>query len=106
MRKEPFPVQTEHPATRKLERVHSDVAGPSRTPALHTRHTFAINFVDEYTGHSRVYTMARKSDAVKMLQRYIREVGKPEGVHRQSASINLVGIYLHTISPCVTFSRM
>ena len=77
MAKTPFPTSTRR-ATKPLQLVHTDIAGPIRTPSAIDGHIYLINFIDDYSRFIRVYTIKRKSQALDMLQRFIAEVGQPE----------------------------
>ncbi len=76
MVKKPF-TSNKNRATRKLERVYSDVAGPSRTKSLIEEHRYAINFIDDNTRYTALYTLKNKSDALKFFQKFIAEHGHP-----------------------------
>lgn len=75
----PYKERTDR-ATKPLELVHTDVHGPSRTLALYTGHQYAINFVDDFSRYTRVYTMKTKSEALDKFKQFIAEEGKPAGI--------------------------
>ena len=79
MSKKPFKRNTKR-ATRKFELVHSDIAGPMRTPTTLEGHVYVINFIDDFSRHTTVYTMKHKSEALQMFKRYIAENGTPENL--------------------------
>ena len=60
-------------ATRPLERVHTDVAGPI-TPTSREGHNFIINFVDEYTSMIFVYFLRAKSESHTALKKFLSDV--------------------------------
>ena len=76
MSKKPFGTATRR-ATRPLELVHSDIAGPMRTATAIDGHVYAINFIDDFSREVKVYTMKHKSEALEKMKKYIAESGKP-----------------------------
>jgi hypothetical protein len=73
MAKRPFKPSTRR-STKVLELVHSDIAGPMRTPTIFNGHRYVINFIDDYSHHTVVYTMKQKSEALTKMQQYIVEI--------------------------------
>jgi len=53
--------------------IHSDVWGPTRTPSEENDHRYAINFIDDYSRHIRVYTMKTKDEALNKFKQYIAD---------------------------------
>ena len=49
-----------------------------RTATAEEGHCYVINFIDDYSRHTVVYTMARKSDALNRFKKYIAKYGKPQ----------------------------
>ena len=76
MSKKPFSSAIRR-TTKPLELVHSDIAGPMRTPTAIDGHIYAINFIDDYTREVKVYTMKHKSEALDKVKQYIADSGKP-----------------------------
>jgi hypothetical protein len=76
MTKKPFK-SSERRATKPLELVHSDIAGPMRTPTANGGELYVINFVDDFSRHTKVYLMKRKSQALEKFKEYIADVGRP-----------------------------
>ena len=66
MHKSPFEGSTRR-ATKPLELVHTDIAGPMRVPSAFNGHHYVINFVDDFSRHIKVYTIKHKSDAFQKL---------------------------------------
>ena len=59
-------------ATKPLEFVHTDLAGPV-TPTAREGFRYAMSFVDDFSGSYFVYFLKNKSDAVKALERYLAD---------------------------------
>jgi hypothetical protein len=78
---------------RPFQRVHSDVHGPSDTLSL-GGNRYSIIFVCDYTGQKDVYFMKRKSQAVDMMELYLREVVRPSGHEIQFARFDNGGEYI------------
>ena len=89
MTKIPFNSSTRR-ATKILELVHTDISGPMRTPAAISGHKYAINFIDDYSRLIKVYTLEKKSDALKALQRFIAEVGQPQEMSLEIKKIGAI----------------
>lgn len=77
MYKTPFRPSTRR-ATKPLELVHTDVAGPMRVPSAVHGHFYVINFVDDYSQHTKIYMMKNKSEALNKFKQYIADVGPPQ----------------------------
>lgn len=71
---------TERKTTQRGQLVHSDVSGPHRTPTFGNKHVYAIVFVDDFSRYIRVYTMAKKSDAIERFKLYCAEEGTPDAL--------------------------
>ena len=67
-------------ASKPLQLIHSNVAGPMQTVTAKDGHCYIINFIDDYSQHTVVYTMARKLDALNRFEKYIAKYGKPQQV--------------------------
>ena len=76
MAKTPFQESTSQ-TTRPLELVHSDVEGPMRTPSFLENHKFAINFIDDYSKFTVIYTMKQKSEAFDKFKMFIADFANP-----------------------------
>ena len=77
MAKKPFTSSTTR-VSKPLQLIHSDVAGPMRTATAEKGHCYIINEIDDYSQHTVVYTMDRKSDALNRFKKYIAKYGKPQ----------------------------
>ena len=73
----PLPREAGSKASKKLERVYTDIKGPIE-PASINGYRYAITFVDEYTNHAVVKFMKFKSEALEKLKQYVAEEGVPE----------------------------
>lgn len=60
-------------AKKPLELVHTDLAGPMRTPSLEG-HRYAQSFTDDYSGTILVYFLRSKSDTVKATERFLADI--------------------------------
>ena len=65
-------------ATRRLERIHSDVCGPVNVPSL-TGKRYVITFTDDLTRRSDVMFMTKKSQALDCFKEYQVLVEGPTG---------------------------
>jgi len=74
--KRPFPKKSKHRAGSKLDLVHSDVQGPFDKSAV-DGDCWAINFVDDHTRFTVVYTMKSKDEALKYFKHYCAQYGTP-----------------------------
>ena len=72
MTAKPFKSSTRK-TTEPLQLVHSDIAGPMKSPTVVYGETWAIVFVDDYSHEVRVYTMHKKSQALEKFQLYIAD---------------------------------
>ena len=59
-------------ATKPLEFVHTDLAGPV-DPIAKDGYRFAINFVDDYSGVNCVYFLKHKGEAYKALEKFLAD---------------------------------
>lgn len=59
-------------ATEPLQLVHTDLAGPMRTPSLEG-HKYAQSFTDDYSGAITVYFLKSKSDAIHATERFLAD---------------------------------
>ena len=66
--------RAEHP----FEFVHTDLCGPI-TPPSKEGFRYIINFIDDYSGLTKVYFMKRKSETVQATKRYLADIA-PCGV--------------------------
>ena len=64
-------------AKKPLELVHTDLAGPMRTPSIEG-HRYAQSFTDDYSGTILVYFLRSKSDTVQATERFLADI-KPHG---------------------------
>lgn len=60
-------------ATKPLQLVHTDLAGPMRTPSIEG-HRYAQSFTDDYSGTMFVYFLKAKSDAVHATERFLADI--------------------------------
>jgi transposase InsO family protein len=65
-------------ASKPLELVHTDIAGPMRVFSLINNHRYVINFVDDYGRLIVCYTMKYKSETLQKFKQFIADVGKPD----------------------------
>jgi transposase InsO family protein len=75
MPRKPFPNQSETRATRPLERIYSDIAGPIETSI--EGYKYVINFIDDYSRYIWVYLMKSKSEALKMFLEFKADSSNP-----------------------------
>ena len=73
-------------ATSPLQLVHSDLAGPI-TPESKDGHTYAMVFVDDYSGALGVYFLKNKSDAVRATEQFLADTA-PYGIVKRLRSDN------------------
>lgn len=64
--------EADRKATEPLQLVHTDLAGPMRTPSLEG-HKYAQSFTDDYSGAMTVYFLKSKSEAVQATERYLAD---------------------------------
>ena len=74
-----------HQSTKPLQLVHSDVMRKISTPTYHTRCIYAICFVDDYSGYTKVYLMHTKDEALDMMKRFRAEMAKIVPEHEITA---------------------
>lgn len=60
-------------AKKPLELVHTDLAGPMRTPSIEG-HRYAQSFTDDYSGTMFVYFLKCKSDTIQATERFFADV--------------------------------
>ena len=72
----PVPKETKNKAQKPLELVYSDKLGPFEVPTLDGSRC-AITFIDEYSKHSVVKFMSKKSQASEKFKEYVAEFGTP-----------------------------
>jgi len=60
-------------ATKLLQHVHTDVAGPI-SPISHKGHKFIIDLIDEYSSMIILYPLRSKDEASSALQKFIAAV--------------------------------
>ena len=60
-------------AKKPLELVHTDLAGPMRTPSIEG-HRYAQSFTDDYSGTMLVYFLKSKSDTVQATERFLADI--------------------------------
>ena len=75
--RKPFSVP-QHPATRVLERIHSDVCGPMEVMSLGRKRYFVL-FTDEYTRYVTGYFMQQKSEVFDYFKEYCANVERLTG---------------------------
>ena len=56
-----------------IELVHTDLAGPMRTPSIEG-HRYAQSFTDDYSGTMFVYFLKSKSDTVQATERFLADI--------------------------------
>ena len=72
----PVPKETKNKAQKALELVYSDILGPFEVPSLNGSR-YAISFIDEYSKHSVVKFMSKKSQAFEKFKEYVAEFRAP-----------------------------
>ena len=72
----PLPKKTKNKAQKPLELVYSDILGPFEVPSPNGSR-YAITFIDEYSKHSVVKFMSKKSQAFEKFKEYVDEFGTP-----------------------------
>ncbi len=70
------PKETQNKSQKPLELVYSDILGQFEVPSL-SGSTYAITFIDEYSKHSVVKFMSKKSQAFEIFKEYVAESGTP-----------------------------
>ena len=73
----PVPKETQNKSHKALELVYSDILGPFEVPSL-SGSRYAITFIDEYSKHSIVKFMSKKSQAFEKFKEYVAEYGTPQ----------------------------
>ena len=73
----PVPKETQNKSQKALELVYSDILGPFEVPSL-SGSRYAITFIDEYSKHSIVKFMSKKSQAFEKFKEYVAEYGTPQ----------------------------
>ena len=73
-------------ATKPLELIHSDLAGPI-DPVAKDGFRYAMNFIDDYSGATAVYFLKKKSDAPIALKKYLAD-SSPYGDAKKFRSDN------------------
>ena len=69
MHRKPFPTVGEIRSRRKLQLVHSDIWGPTKTKCLGGARYF-VTFIDDYTRYCSVYFMKHKSEVFNKVKEY------------------------------------
>lgn len=64
--------EADRKATEPLQLIHTDLAGPMRTPSL-GGHKYAQSFTDDFSGAMTVYFLKSKSDAVQATERFLAD---------------------------------
>ena len=64
--------QADRKASKKLDLVHCDIAGPIDPPAKEG-FRYSISFVDDYSGAITVYLLKNKSDTVPAMERFLAD---------------------------------
>ena len=64
--------QPDRKASKKLDLVHCDIAGPIDPPAKEG-FRYSISFVDEYSGAITVYLLKNKSDMITAMERFLAD---------------------------------
>ncbi|CAB4002240.1 Retrovirus-related Pol poly from transposon TNT 1-94 [Paramuricea clavata] len=73
----PVPKETQNKSQKARELVYSDILGPFEVPSL-SGSRYAIIFNDEYSKHSIVKFMSKKSQAFEKFKEYVAEYGIPQ----------------------------
>lgn len=73
-------------AKKPLELVHTDLAGPMRTPSIEG-HRYAQSFIDDYSGTIFVYFLMSKTDTVQATERFLADIA-PYGEVKRIRSDN------------------
>jgi len=68
-------------ATKLLQHVHTDVAGPI-SPISHKGHKFIIDLIDEYSSMIILYPLRSKDEASSALQKFIAAVAPVRKFHK------------------------
>ncbi|CAB4033966.1 Retrovirus-related Pol poly from transposon TNT 1-94 [Paramuricea clavata] len=77
----PVPKETQNKSQKVLELVYSDILGPFEVPSL-SGSRYAITFIDEYSKHSIVKFMSKKSQAFENLKKTPQQNGVAERFNR------------------------
>ena len=70
---QPVSTKPDKRATAPFEFVHTDLCGPI-TPTSKEGYRWIINFVDDYSGLTKVYFMKQKSETVHATKRYLADI--------------------------------
>ena len=62
-----------HCATKPLELIHSDVAGPMATPSLGGARYFLL-FIDDFSRYTTIYTIKHKSEVIECFRKFKSQV--------------------------------
>ena len=73
----PVPKETKNKAQKQFDRVYSDILGPCEVPTFNGSR-YAITFIDEYSKHSVVKFISKKSQAFEKFKEYVAEFGTPQ----------------------------
>ena len=75
-----------HHATEPLEVIHTDISGPYATTNAGNR--WMILFIDEFTRHTTMYSMKKKSDALTFFQQYKKYIENDRKCSIQQLSLS------------------
>jgi len=78
----PFP-KTTWRATKKLQLIHTDIAGPQRTSYLNGSHYYAI-FIDDFTRMCWIYFLKHKSEVAELFWKFKARVENESGCKIQT----------------------
>ena len=70
---QPVSTKADKRATTPFEFVHTDLCGPISPPSKEG-YRFVINFVDDYSGLTKIYFLKRKSETVQATKRFIADI--------------------------------
>ena len=73
----PVPKETQSKSQKPLELVYLDIVGPFEVPSL-SGSRYVITFIDEYSKHSIVKFMSKKSQTFEKFKEYVAEYGTPQ----------------------------
>ena len=82
LNRKPFPEATWR-ATRKLQLIHTDIAGPQRTPSLNRSLYYAV-FIDDYSRMCWIFFLKHKSEVAQVFWNFKAKVENESGCKIQA----------------------
>jgi transposase InsO family protein len=82
LNRKPFPEATWR-ATRKLQLIHTDIAGPQRTPSLNGSLYYAV-FIDDYSRMCWIFFLKHKSEVAQVFWNFKAKVENESGCKIQA----------------------